>query len=478
MQTLQTVIGLEVHAQLKTSTKLFCGCSADYFGKAPNTQTCPVCLGLPGALPVLNRQALEYTLRVGLALQCAIPPESRFDRKNYFYPDLPKGYQISQYAAPVCVAGHLDFEFEGNAHRVGIHRVHLEEDAGKLVHAAGGQTQVDLNRAGIPLLEIVTEPDLRSPAQASAFIKALRQLLRYLHVCDGDLEKGSLRCDANISLTRDVRALGTKSEVKNMNSFKAIEDALNYEQARQAALLSAGKKVEQETRGWDAQSNTTVPQRAKEESDDYRYFPEPDLLPVRVHAQWLAAVQQTMPATPAQQRERFATVFGLPAYDIGVLTEEPEVARYFEAVTQRFPKPKEVSNWIMGQMLQLLREHQSRRVRPEDFAEVLALLERGDINRNTAKAVIESAFSSGRSPKDIIREQGLSQISDSDLLRQLVNQVVAENGVEVERYRSGKAGLMGWFVGQVMAKSGGKANPQLVRKFLEEALGAPNSELS
>lgn len=467
---MHTVIGLEVHAQLKTRTKLFCGCSSDYFGKAPNTQTCPVCLGMPGSLPVLNRQALEYAMRVGLALDCTISPLSTFDRKNYFYPDLPKGYQISQFAAPACVKGHLDFEFEGQACHAGIHRVHLEEDAGKLVHADGGKTQVDLNRAGMPLLEIVTEPDLRSPAQAVAFMKSLRQLLRYLEVCDGDLEKGSLRCDANISLTADLRHLGTKTEIKNMNSFKAIEDALDHEMARQSALIRSGQAIVQETRGWDANSNTTVPQRAKEESDDYRYFPEPDLLPVRVDSQWLSAVREAMPQTPAQQRERFAQRYGLPSYDIGVLTEEPEVARYVEAVIQHFPKPKEVSNWMMGEMLRLLKEHGSLRVDPEELAGVLGLVERGEINRNTAKEVVEMAFSSGRSPLSIVGEQELRQISNTDQLEQWIRQALAENPGEVERYKSGKAGLIGWFVGQVMNKSGGKANPQMARELTEKAL--------
>jgi aspartyl-tRNA(Asn)/glutamyl-tRNA(Gln) amidotransferase subunit B len=467
---MHTVIGLEVHAQLNTKSKLFCGCSADYFQQEPNTHTCPVCLGMPGALPVLNQAAIEYTMRVGLALNCTIPPRSKFDRKNYFYPDLPKGYQISQFDEPVCKDGYLDIDVDGETHRVRINRVHLEEDAGKLLHAGGGISQVDLNRACVPLLEIVTEPDMRSPEQATAFMKSLRQLLRYLEVCDGDLEKGSLRCDANISVTEDLSTLGTKSEVKNMNSFKGVEDALRFEAARHIRTVDAGDVIVQETRGWDADKNVSVPQRAKEESDDYRYFPDPDLVPVLVSDEWRNRVREEMPETPTECRQRFKGNYDLPDYDIGVLTEEREVAVYFDQVAEKFNKPKEVSNWIMGEILRLLKDHDEIKVSAPDLADLLKLVDEDQINRNTGKEVIEAAFETGKSPLAIVEEKGLKQISDGGELEQLVQAVIDGNPDQVERYRGGKDGLIGWFVGQVMAQSGGKANPKTVKEIFESKL--------
>lgn len=465
-----TVIGLEVHAQLKTNTKLFCGCSADYFQKEPNSQVCPVCLGMPGALPVLNQKAVEYTMRVGFALNCTIPDRCKFDRKNYFYPDLPKGYQISQFDEPLCTSGYLDYELDGKTHRVRINRVHLEEDAGKLIHAPNGTSQVDLNRACVPLMEIVTEPDIKSPEQAAAFMKALRQLLRYLEICDGDLEKGSMRCDANISMHPEPDQLGTKTEVKNINSFRAVEDALRFEQARHRKILESGQKIIQETLGWDADKGIAIPQRAKEESDDYRYFPDPDLLPVHVNDEWRDEVRSQMPATPAQWRERFSKDYGLPDYDIGVLTEEKETAVYFDQVTEKFNKPKEVSNWMMGEIMRLLKDHEEIKISASDFADLLQVIDEGQINRNTGKEVIESAFETGKSPLTIIEEQGLKQISNTDELAQVIDDLLADNADQVERYRSGKTGLMGWFVGQVMAKTQGKANPKAVNELLENRL--------
>lgn len=467
---MHTVIGLEVHAQLDTQTKLFCRCSAHYFQKAPNTQTCPVCLGMPGALPVLNQQAVEHTLLVGLALSCTIPPRSKFDRKNYFYPDLPKGYQISQFDEPLCVGGHLDFELDGHTHHVRINRVHLEEDAGKLVHADDGTSHVDLNRAGVPLMEVVTEPDLNTPEQAAAFMKSLRQLLRFLNVCDGDLEKGSLRCDANISLSTDPHQWGTKTEVKNLNSFKAVADALRFERARHTALLRAKKSVVQETRGWDADRGEAIAQRSKEESDDYRYFPEPDLLPLLVDETWLFELRKKMPETPAQCRKRFAEQYQLPAYDVGVLTEEREIADYYEAVVKEFERPKEVSNWVMGEILRLLKEHGEIKVSSQDLSGLLKIIAEGRINRNTGKEVIEAAFKTGKTPMMIVEEQGLIQISDPDELEQLADEILAANTDQAERYRAGKDGLIGWFVGQVMAKTGGKANPKAVKEILQRKL--------
>lgn len=465
-----TVIGLEVHAQLNTQTKLFCRCSANYFQEDPNTKTCPVCLGMPGALPVLNQQAVERTLLVGLALSCTIPSRSKFDRKNYFYPDLPKGYQISQFDEPLCIGGHLDFELDGHTHHVKINRVHLEEDAGKLVHANDGTSHVDLNRAGVPLMEIVTEPDLNTPEQAAAFMKSLRQLLRFLNVCDGDLEKGSLRCDANISLSADPQQWGTKTEVKNLNSFKAVEDALRFERARHTALLQAGKPVAQETRGWDADRGEATAQRSKEESDDYRYFPEPDLLPLLISEAWLVELRKKMPETPAQYRKRFAEQYRLPVYDIGVLTEERELAGYYEAVVKEFDNPKEVSNWVMGEILRLLKEHDEIKVSAQDLSDLLKLVAADRINRNTGKEVIEAAFKTGKTPLAIIEEQRLIQISDPNELEQLAAEIMVANADQVQRYRAGKDGLIGWFVGQVMVKTGGKANPKAVKEILQEKL--------
>lgn len=467
---MHTIIGLEVHAQLKTKSKLFCGCSADYFGKAPNTQTCPVCLGMPGALPVLNQQAISYTMRVGLALACAIPERCKFDRKNYFYPDLPKGYQISQFDEPVCVGGQLEFDLDGQQHRVRIHRVHLEEDAGKLIHAPNGPSQVDLNRACVPLLEIVTEPDIRSPQEAAAFMRAMRQLLRYLEVCDGDMEKGSLRCDANISLSEDGKTLGTKTEIKNMNTFKGVEDALSFERERQLQLIQSGQPVVQQTLDWNADQGIAVPRRSKEDSEDYRYFPDPDLVPLHIDAAWKASVKAAMPQTPAAYRKRFLQTYGLPEYDVGVLTEEREVADYFEAVVERFNHPKVVSNWVMGEILRLLKEHGQLKVSPQALAELLERIEDGQINRNTGKEVLETAFATGKTPLEIVESQGLRQISDRGELERLADELLAQHPDQVTRYRAGKEGLIGWFVGQIMAQTQGKANPSAVKQILQRKL--------
>jgi aspartyl-tRNA(Asn)/glutamyl-tRNA(Gln) amidotransferase subunit B len=469
---MRTVIGLEVHAQLATRTKLFCACRADYFQAPPNSHGCPVCLGMPGALPVLNASAIEYALKAALALHCEIPERSKFDRKNYFYPDLPKGYQISQYDEPLALGGHLDLELpDHETKRIRLRRLHLEEDAGKLIHEPDGRSLVDINRCGVPLIEIVTEPDLASPEEAAEFMRQLRQVLRYTGVASGDMEKGELRCDANISISLDGK-LGTKTEIKNMNSFRAVEEALRYEERRQRDLLTSGEKILPQTFGWNPETGRVEPQRTKEEAEDYRYFPDPDLVPVVVDSAWKKRLVRELPELPAQKRLRWKEVFQLPAYDIGVLTEEREIAEYFEAVVQEFGKPKIVSNWMMTELLRLLKGSPDSgiRIAPKDFAHVLQKVEGGSINRNTGKEVIEEAFKTGQSPQSIIEQKGLAQISDEATLLTLADQVIAEQAQAVADFRSGNEKVLGYLVGQLMAKTKGRANPQLAAKVLRERL--------
>jgi len=466
---MRTVIGLEIHAQLLTKTKLFCGCSADYFGKPPNTNTCPVCLGMPGALPVLNQQAVEYALKAALALNCEIPRRSKFDRKNYFYPDLPKGYQISQYEEPLAINGFLEWELDGQTRRVGIRRVHLEEDAGKLIHKESGSL-VDLNRAGVPLIEIVTEPDLTSPAEAKAFMEELRRILRYIGVCSGDMEEGSLRCDANISVSLDEK-LGTKTEIKNMNSFKAVEDALAFEEARQQRILMAGGKIEQETLGWNADAGKAEVQRLKEESDDYRYFPEPDLVPLEIGEAWKQRIKEALPELPAQRRRRWRQVFKLPDYDIKILAEEKAIADYFDAVVKEFNKPKEASNWIMAELLRLVKEDtKAAALKPSDFAWMLRMVDEGKINRNTGKEVIEEAFKTGKPPQKIIEERGLMRISDEAALSTIADEVIKENPKQVEDFLAGKQPVLQFLIGQMMKKTKGRADPKKAAEILKAKL--------
>ncbi len=481
----EAVIGLEVHAQLKTQTKAFCACSAE-FGAPPNTHTCPVCLGHPGALPVLNRQVVELTLRIGLATHCTIRRHSLFARKNYFYPDLPKGYQISQYEEPLCTGGWIDIELDdGTIKRVGIARIHMEEDAGKSIHDVDVDTLVDLNRCGVPLIEIVSEPDLRSPREAYHYMRQIRQLVRYLGICDGNLEEGSLRCDANVSVRpRGEQRLGTKTEIKNLNSFRNLEKALEYEIQRHISILEAGGQVQHETRLWDALRQETRPMRTKELAHDYRYFPEPDLVPVVVSDEWIERVRAALPELPLQRKQRFITQYGLPAYDAGVLCEEREVADYFEAccAALRQPSPeryKLVSNWIMTEVLRLLGEQQSKELRiplpPEHLAEVVELYAEEVISSRIAKEVFAEAVQTGKAPRAIITERGLSQVSDVGWLRQLVEQVVAEHPDVVGRYRSGKTNALGFLVGQVLQRSQGRANPRLVTQLLQERLQVEES---
>ncbi|GAQ94135.1 aspartyl-tRNA(Asn)/glutamyl-tRNA(Gln) amidotransferase subunit B [Thermodesulfovibrio aggregans] len=470
----EAVIGLEVHAQLLTESKIFCGCSTQ-FGAEPNTQVCPVCLGMPGVLPVLNKKAVEYTIKTGLALNCRIAPYSRFARKNYFYPDLPKGYQISQYELPLCEDGYLEIVIDGERKKIRIKRIHLEEDAGKNIHDPSGYSFVDFNRTGVPLMEIVSEPDIRSPKEAALYMKKLRAILRYLGVCDGNLEQGSLRCDANVSV-REVGSteFGVKTEIKNINSFRFVEKALEYEIKRQIKLLSMGEKIIQETRLWDSQTGTTQSMRSKEEAHDYRYFPEPDLVPVVVSEEWIEKIKKDMPELPDQKIERFIKDYGLPQYDAEILTEEKALAEWFEEAVKLGGKPKEVSNWIMVELLRLLNEEGKDitecSLTPSQLVELLGLIEKGTINRNTAKDVFEEMYKTGKSAEALVKEKGLTQISDSSVIIDAIRQVMSTNPKEVERFKAGEEKLIGFFVGQVMKLTKGKANPKLVNELVVKIL--------
>ena len=476
----ETVIGLEVHAQLLTKSKLFCPCSTK-FGAEPNTQTCPVCLGMPGVLPVLNKTSVEFAIKMGLAVNCKINQKSVFARKNYFYPDLPKGYQISQYDEPLAVSGHLDIEAgEGKGKRIGITRIHMEEDAGKLLHGETpeetGSSFVDLNRTGVPLIEIVSEPDLRTPDEAVAYLKAVRDILVYLEICDGNMQEGSLRCDANVSIRPmgEVK-LGTKAELKNMNSFKFLKDAIAYETCRQIEVLESGERVIQETRLFDPSKGVTRSMRSKEEAHDYRYFPEPDLLPLMVEEKEIFDIKKTLPELPQEKRERFVKDYSIPSYDAGVLTAEKAVADFYEECVKKFNEPKTVSNWVMGELLKLLNENgvsiKDSPITPEKLSEVLTLIKDGLISGKIAKEVFEEMFKTGKTASAIVKEKGLIQISDEASLVRIVEDIVANNSKEVEKYKAGNQKLMGFFVGEVMKATKGQANPGVVSKLLKERLG-------
>ena len=471
----EAVIGLEVHAQLLTDSKIFCGCSTK-FGAPPNTHTCPVCLGMPGVLPVLNRKVVEYTVRLALATHCKIARSNRFARKNYFYPDLPKGYQISQYELPVAEHGWIDIKTEGGRKRIGITRIHLEEDAGKLIHdEIQPFSYVDFNRTGVPLIEIVSEPDLRTPEEASSYLKKLRDIVRYLDICDGNMEEGSLRCDANISL-RPVgsKDLGVKTEVKNMNSFRFVQRALEYEIKRQHAILEQGDNIVQETRLWDSDRGVTHGMRGKEEAHDYRYFPDPDLVPVMVDDEWIEKVRLDLPELPDDKNARFMSEYQLPQQDAVVLTSSKDLAAYFEACVALFPQPKKVSNWIMGELLRELnrddREIDQCPVSPEELANLLKMVDEEAISGKIAKVVFEEMYNTGKSPRTIVAEKGLKQVTDEGEIGEVVDSVLAAHSSQVDEYRGGKEKLLGFFVGQVMKQTQGKANPKLVNKLLREKL--------
>ncbi len=472
----EAVIGLEVHAQLLTDSKIFCGCSTR-FGAEPNTHTCPVCLGLPGSLPVLNKKVVEYTLRMALATHCSIAPYSLLARKNYFYPDLPKGYQISQYEYPLAEKGWIDIEVNGQSKRVGITRIHIEEDAGKLIHdEVRPVSYVDYNRTGVPLIEIVGEPDLRIPEEAGEYLRRLREILRYLEICDGNMEEGSFRCDANISM-RPLGALefGTKTELKNMNSFKHVEKALEFEIRRQRAVLEEGGKLVQETRLWDVARGVTLSMRGKEEAHDYRYFPDPDLVPLEVNQEWIEAVRQNLPELPETRRRRFIGQYGLPEHDAQVLTSSKALAGYFEDCVRLHPQPKTVSNWIMVELIrELKREEQDIEqspVSPENLAALLDLIREGVISGKIAKAVFEEMFATGRSPKTIVHDRGLIQVTDGGQIQAVIEEVLKANPDRLADYKNGKTKLFGYFVGEVMKKTQGKANPKIVNEILKEQIG-------
>jgi aspartyl-tRNA(Asn)/glutamyl-tRNA(Gln) amidotransferase subunit B len=463
----EVVIGLEIHAELLTASKIFCGCATS-FGAPPNTQVCEVCLGMPGSLPVLNRKALEYALKMALATNCRINPESVFARKNYFYPDLPKGYQISQYELPLAEHGFLDIKVNGAPRRIGITRIHMEEDAGKLIHSESRPVSfVDYNRTGVPLIEIVSEPDMRSPEEAVEYFKALRNILLYLEICDGNMEEGSLRCDANISL-RPVgqTELGTKIELKNMNSFRFVKAALEYEIKRQRAHLAAGRDLVQETRLWDAAGNQTVSMRGKEGAHDYRYFPDPDLVPVTISHELIDRLTKELPELPTARRQRFQTAYDLPEYDAEVLTSDKALADNFEITCKEFShlNPKQVSNWFM------MDPSSMSTMTPSTSGSLLTLVEKGTISRNQAKAVWKEVVATGKDPEVIVQEQGLTQISDTSALEVVAREIIDANPKEAADYKAGKTKVMGFFVGQLMKKTKGQANPQLANEIFQRLL--------
>ncbi|ABO50850.1 aspartyl/glutamyl-tRNA(Asn/Gln) amidotransferase subunit B [Desulforamulus reducens MI-1] len=477
-QQYETVIGIEVHVELKTNTKIFCNSTTE-FGGDPNHHTCPVCLGLPGTLPVLNKKVVEYAVRASLALNCQVANFSKFDRKNYYYPDLPKNYQISQYDLPIAEHGYLDIVADGQPKRIGITRLHMEEDAGKLVHQGNIVTTpyslVDYNRTGVPLIEIVSEPDMRSSEEARAYVEKLKAIVQYTGVSDCRMEEGSLRCDVNVSV-RPVgqKEFGTKAEIKNLNSFRALQRALDFEVERQIGVLESGGRIIQETRTWDEARGITVSMRSKEEAHDYRYFPDPDLVPLVLDNQWIDFIRESLPELPDQRRSRYITEYGLPEYDAALLTLTKEMSDYFEEVMEHYNNPKAISNWIMGELSRLLNaggiEITACKIKPAQLAEMLKLLDKGTISGKIAKAVFEEMFASGKDPEAIVKEKGLVQISDEGAIASIVDEVIAANPKSVQDYQAGKTQAIGFLVGQVMKATKGKANPEMVNKMLREKL--------
>ena len=471
----EAVIGLEIHAQLLTESKMFCGCSTK-FGSEPNTQTCPVCIGMPGVLPVMNKKAIEYVIKTGLAVNCDITPHSRFARKNYFYPDLPKGYQISQYELPICEHGFVEITVNGETRKIGLTRIHLEEDAGKNIHeGTGDYSFVDLNRAGTPLMEIVSEPDIRTPQEAAEYVKKLRAIVRYLGVCDGNMEQGSLRCDANVSVRpAGQKEFGTRTEIKNMNSFKYIEKALDYEIKRQIKLLNDGGRIIQETRLWNTNKGITESMRSKEKAHDYRYFPDPDLVPVEVNDKWIKEIKSQLVELPDLRRQRFISQYGLPEQDADLLTSERSIAEWFEEAVKLGGEPKAVSNWMMGELMRLLNEEgkqiEESALKPEQLVGLLKLIDKNVISGKIAKTVFEEMYKNGKTADVIVREKGLIQVSDESEIEKAVDEVLANSQGEIERFKAGDAKLLGFFVGQIMKATKGKANPKVVNELLKKKL--------
>ena len=471
----EAVIGLEVHAQLQTNTKIFCECETK-FGEDANTRTCPVCIGMPGVLPVLNKKVVEYAIKTGLSTHCTISPYSRFARKNYFYPDLPKGYQISQYELPICEHGHVEIVVDGAIKKIGITRIHLEEDAGKNLHTSeSGASLVDLNRAGTPLMEIVSEPDIRTAEEASEYLQKLRSILRYIEVSDGDMEKGNFRCDANVSIRPiGAKEFGTRAEIKNVNSFKFVQKAIEYEIKRQAQILDDGGRVVQETRLFDSSKGVTFSMRSKEEAHDYRYFPEPDLVPIVVTQEVIDSIGRTIPELPDAKRERFATAYGLPEYDAGMLTQSRAMADYYEETAKLSGQPKVVSNWMMGELMRLLnadnKDIENSPIKPDRLAKMISMISDGVISTKMAKTVFEEMYKTGKDAESVVKEQGLVQVSDTGAIETIIDEVIKANPAQHADYQSGKDKLFGFFVGQVMKASKGKANPDMVNQLLKKKL--------
>ena len=472
----EPVIGLEVHAQLKTETKIFCSCSTK-FGAEPNQHTCPICLGMPGVLPVLNKKVVDFASKIAIATNCKIAKKSIFARKNYFYPDLPKGYQISQYDEPFAIGGYLEVELEEKkVKKIGITRIHLEEDAGKSSHDTNRNiSMVDLNRTGVPLTEIVSEPDIRSAKEASAYLKQLRSIVRYLNICDGNMEEGSFRCDANISL-REVgeKEFGTRTELKNLNSFKNVEKAINYEIERQKILLDSGKKVIQETRLWDADKNRTFSMRGKEDANDYRYFPDPDLLPITISEEYINDIKKDFPEMPLERKKRFTKEYNIPDYDAEVLTSSRDMADYFEECAKNIKDKKLVSNFVMVHILGFLNTSNKKidecPVSSKDVNTILSLLEKDSISLKIAKSLFDEVAETGESPETIVKSKNLMQVNDTSEIEKIVKKVLSENPKEVEAYKNGKTKLMGFFVGQIMKETKGKANPKIVNDLIQKEM--------
>ena len=480
-QKYETVIGLETHVELSTNTKMFCGCSIS-FGALPNTHTCPVCLGLPGSLPVINRSAVHFAIKIALALNCRINEYNIFHRKNYFYPDMPKNYQISQYDLPLGTGGYLDINMGDYTRRVGITRVHMEEDTGKLLHTGetgriseSAASIVDFNRAGTPLIEIVSEPDIKSPEEAKEYMISLRNLILYLDVSDCSMEEGSLRCDANISIKKaGDKKIGTKAEIKNLNSFKFLQKGLEYEVRRQIGLLESGERVIQQTRHFDHKTGTTKALRSKEEAHDYRYFPEPDLVPLSIDDKLVAEIKSTIPELPCSRAERFSSQYGLPVYDSKFLASDKGTAEYFEEACRHYSNAKNISNWIMGDFSALINKQgitiDKSKVKPQDFTKMLEMIDSGKISLKIAKSVFYEMFNTGEDPEEIIKERGLEQISDENLLLKIIEETIAENPGPVQQYKEGKKKAIGFLIGKVMAKTKGKANPRMVNEIIAEKL--------